>query len=463
MISQQRDPASFRDPSGFVFLKDGTFYRQINICYRDHYDHLVKSGLLAKLTLDRLLLPHEEAEANLACEEGAFKVMKPQRLEFVSYPYEWCFSQLRDAARTTLLVQQQALEHGMTLKDASAYNIQFVRGRPLFIDLLSFQKLPPGQPWVGYRQFCEHFLAPLALASYTDVRLPLLLRLYPDGIPLDLTACLLPWRSILRLTQLVHIHLHARSQKRYADRKVIDRPGRMNKAAHLRLIDNLLAALKGLRWRDGNTGWVDYYQDTNYSPEAWEQKVRITGSYFEFIKPHTAWDLGANTGEFSRLASQKGIKTIAFDKDPGSVEHNYVRCRAESEPNILPLILDLTNPSPAIGWGHQERKSLLARGPVDMVIALALTHHLAVSNNLPLEMIAAFFARICRHLVIEFVPKSDSQVQRLLANREDIFQNYNKQHFETAFENYFRIRDCTPIRSSERVLYLMESLPRWQI
>ena len=290
----------------------------------------------------------------------------------------------------------------------------------------------------------------------------MLFRLYPDGIPLDLATSLLPFRTWLRSAVLIHLHLHAKFQKHYADKRVMDHSGHMNKAALTGLTNNLEGAVKRLRWRDHNTEWVNYYQDTNYSPEAWEHKKKVADSYLDRIKPRVVWDLGANTGEFSRLASRKGISSIACDIDPAAVERSYLQCKAESNANILPLILDLANPSPAIGWENRERKSFLSRGPVDAVLSLALIHHLVISKNLPLEMIAACFARNCRHLVIEFVPKSDSQVKRLLANREDIFHNYNKQSFERAFKVYFSIKDCTTISSSKRILYLMEALPQCQ-
>jgi ribosomal protein L11 methylase PrmA len=166
------------------------------------------------------------------------------------------------------------------------------------------------------------------------------------------------------------------------------------------------------------------------------------------------WDLGANVGRFSRLASDRNIDTVAFDIDPAAVEKNYLDSR-NGETHLLPLLLDLTNPSPGLGWGHEERMSLLERGPVDLVMALALIHHLAISNNVPLEQLARFFSRVGQWLIMEFVPKSDSQVQRLLATREDIFSNYSQSGFEQAFERYFTIRRSVQVEGSERTLYLM--------
>lgn len=214
---QDKVAGSFRDPSGFVFVRNHVLFRQVNQQYRVHYDHLMDSGLYQRLLGDGLLVPHTEADGALAVSDDAYKVIQPEAIPFISYPYEWCFSQYKDAALTTLAIQKRALEFGMSLKDASAYNIQLLRGKPVLIDTLSFELYPEGQPWVAYRQFCQHFLAPLALMSYRDMRLGQLMSTYIDGIPIDLASTLLPFRSRFRLALLLHIHLHARSQRRYAD------------------------------------------------------------------------------------------------------------------------------------------------------------------------------------------------------------------------------------------------------
>jgi ribosomal protein L11 methylase PrmA len=212
-----------------------------------------------------------------------------------------------------------------------------------------------------------------------------------------------------------------------------------------------------MNWRPAGTEWSDYYKDTNYSHDAMNHKQRLVEAYLSESKPHTVWDLGANTGVFSRIAAAKNIDTIAFDVDPAAVEKNYRQMRENKETKILPLCLDLTNPSPAIGWANEERLSLIERGPADTVLALALIHHLAISNNVPFSHIAAFLSQICRFLIIEFVSKNDSQVQRLLRSREDIFPDYNQDHFEAAFGDFFSIRKRERIADTERTLYLIEN------
>jgi ribosomal protein L11 methylase PrmA len=462
MKSSQRLAASFRDPSGFLFTRDDTLYRQVNRDYQENYEHLMDSGLYTELIDAGLLIHH--AETSIAPEEvsSAFKVIQPEPVHFISYPYEWCFSQLKDAALATLAVQKIALKHDMSLKDCSAYNIQFHHGAPVLIDSLSFEVYREGEPWVAYRQFCQHFLAPLALMAHRDIRLNQLLRVYIDGIPLDLASRLLPRRTMMKLGLLSHIHLHAASQRRYAD-KAIEKESisrRMSRTAFYGLIDSLETSVRGLKWEITETEWGDYYEVThNYTADALEHKQQLVDGFLTRVKPQIVWDLGANVGLFSRLASKRGIRTLAFDIDPTAVELNYRTCKSEGNETLLPLLLDLTNPSPALGWHNRERLALHERGPADVVLALALIHHLTISNNVPLDMLAQYFRPLSPWLIIEFVPKSDPQVQRLLSTREDIFPNYTQAGFEQAFESSYSIRESTPVEGMERVLYLMEGRP----
>lgn len=402
-----------------------------------------------------LIIPHQEVSRDLAQSQSAYKVIAPEEIDFISYPYEWSFSQLKDAALITLKIQQIAVDKGMMLKDASAYNIQFKGGKPVFIDTLSFEKCDMHRPWVAYRQFCQHFLAPLALMSYTDIRLSQLLRIFIDGIPLDLASSLLPRRTKFSFALLSHIHLHARSQSSYSDKQTQKKDQKISSMGFIGLMNSLRKAVERLTWQPSGTEWSEYYDDTNYSQEAFSQKQELAASFLDQIDGKTAWDLGANTGVFSRIASKKGFQTISFDVDFSAVEKNYLECVKDGEKNILPLVLDLTNPSPDIGWHNRERSSAVNRGPADTVLALALLHHLAISNNLPFLMIARFLADICHSLIIEFIPKEDSQVQRLLASREDIFPDYDQHHFEEEFKKIFHIEKFRKIEPSQRILYHM--------
>ena len=460
MNQNKRESASFRDPSGFLFWREGVLFRQINQTYKDNYSLLIKSGLYQSLVDDGLLIPHEEVNTEPYEPEKAYRVICPERIPFISYPYEWSFGQLKDAALITLAIQKHSLDFGMTLKDSSAYNIQFWRGKPILIDTLSFEIYEESKPWVAYRQFCQHFLAPLALMSLRDVRLNQLLRTYIDGIPLDLASKLLPFRTHFNFPLLTHIHLHAITQKRYAGKKIdLDSSNRVvNKTGMLGIISSLESIIRQLNWNPEETEWADYDSTHNYTDASFKHKKLIVKTYLERVSPETVWDLGANTGVFSRLASQQMINTVAFDIDPGAVELNYRKSVAGNEKYLVPLILDMTNPSPDLGWHNQERRSLIKRGSPDLLLALALVHHLVIANNVSFDYVARFMADLSHWLIIEFVPKEDPQTQRLLSSREDIFVDYSQKSFEKVFGIYFQIEDSVVIKNTKRKLYLMKKI-----
>ena len=450
--------SSFRDPSGFLFFENEVLYRQINQEYKNEYEHLMDSGLYKRLVDSKLLIPHTEADMISPNKEKLYKIIKPEPIPFISYPYEWCFSQLKNAAITTLEIQKIAIDYNMTLKDASSYNIQFRQGKPILIDTLSFEKYQEGQTWKPYKQFCQHFLAPLALMSQKDIRLNQLFRIYIDGIPLDLADKLLPSKKLYMFSLLSHIHLHAKSQKHYENKDIKIKTRKMPRNSFVGIIESLHSGIKKLKWTPEKTEWGDYYNDTNYSQGSFEEKIQTVSKFLDKTKAKLVWDLGANTGIFSRLASKKDIETISFDIDPAAVEKNYLTCIQEADTKLLPLLLDLTNPSSSMGWNSVERNSFVERGPADVVIALALIHHLTISNNIPLFNLAEFFHGICNYLIIEFIPKTDSQVKRLLLTREDIFVDYNQQNFENEFKKFFSVYESKKLNNSERILYLFKKL-----
>ena len=448
--------SSFRDRSGFLFYYENEIYRIINFSYKKQYEKFMNSELYQKLEEKNLIITHSEIE-NLDIDCDYYKIIKPEKIPFISYPYEWSFSQLKDAALLTLRIQKAAMKYGMTLKDGSAFNIQFHNGHPIFIDTLSFEIYEEGQIWKPYKQFCQHFLAPLALISKKDVRLNLLSKTFIDGIPIDLAAKLLPKTTFGNFGLMAHIHAHAKSQKHYENKDAKIKQKTFSKRSFEGLIESLKSSIEKMAWNEDNTEWGDYYSDTNYTEKSFEEKKQFISLAIDQVKPKLVWDMGANTGVFSRLASTKGINTISYDIDPLAVEKNYLLSSQNSEQNILPLILDLTNPSSGIGWNHNERMSIIQRGPADMVFALALVHHLAISNNVPLNKLAEFFSQISKFLIIEFVPKSDSQVKRLLLTRDDIFENYDEKNFEIEFSKFFKIIDSKKILDSERTIYIMEN------
>ncbi len=465
-----------RDPSGFIFKHNKKIYRAINYSYKQNYEYLIQSGLYEKLTSENLLIRHAELNKEDFPFVGdtfgnCYKIISPVEIEFISYPYEWSFEQLKDAAITTLLIQKYALEYNMSLKDASSYNIQFLNCKPIFIDTLSFEIYKEGYPWIAYKQFCQHFLAPLLLVKYKDVRLHKLTGNFVDGIPLDLTNSLLPVRSKLNPKIFLHISLHSKAQKKFEGKKIDFQKGRFSKQSFYGLIDNLLNLVKNLqlvqkeskRSSDSTLNWLKYYEESILNSNYLNNKIQLVNNILEKEKPRTLWDLGSNIGTISKIAAEKNIKVICFDSDPMVIDKIYLDCKARGEPNILPLILDLVNPSSASGWMSSERTSFLERSSADMIMALALIHHLAIANNIPLGSLADFFSKISKKLLIEFIPKKDPNVELLLRNREDIFLQYDQSNFEREFEKYFRIilreqiETSGPASGTGRILYLMES------
>lgn len=446
---------SFRDPSGRVFEDDGHILRTINDCYRDHWNHCVNSGLLLEV-VEKNWLP---AFTECIPPPGDWKCLDVKKIPFISYPYEWCFSQLKDAALLTLELQCAAIEKGMILKDASAYNVQFCGSKPIFIDLLSFEIWQEGAPWQAYRQFCMHFLAPLVLSTHVGLWCNNFSRLWIDGLSLPHTCALLPWHVRLRPGLALHLFAHAYMERRHADaRKSASkaRTVRLAKSSLHNLIISLQNTIKGAKLPKHKTQWGDYYDDTNYSKSAAAAKLAIVERISaEHNYGRLAVDFGANTGVYSKALAPHFAQVLAVDIDPLAVERHYRSLKKDGPDNILPLVIDLGNPSPSLGWACKERDSFQHRCNADFVMALALIHHLVIAAGIPLQQVAAFFASLLPSggdLLIEFVPKEDSQVQRLLAAREDIFADYTLEAFRKVFSCAFIEQALFALPDSSRTL-----------
>jgi SAM-dependent methyltransferase len=452
------DRGSFRDPGGFVFTHEGRVRRQINQAFADRWDAFASSGLLEDLQANRLLIGHETLGLDEAFSpSNAYAVIEPEQIELVSYPYEWSFQELKDAALLTLEAQTVASRKGQALRDASAYNVQFHRGRPILIDTLSFEEDVPERPWIGYRQFSEHFLAPLAMMAYRDVRCGLMLREFIDGIPVDLASTLLPGRTKLNLGLASHIHAHAGAHRRHVSSsgrspRPLPRTSPFRKAA---LIDNLRRTIEALAWTPGGTPWADYADNTSYAAQAAASKDELVRRYLQAAGGRVVWDLGANVGRFSAIAAELGRQVIAWDIDPAATDLHYREVRRTGQSSVLPLLGDLANPSPGLGWANAERRSLFERANADVVLALALVHHLAIGRNIRLSMIADVFARLAPQLIVEFIPESDPMVQQLIGNRDDVLPYLSIQGFRDVFAARFDVIDDTPISSSGRRLLRM--------
>lgn len=449
--------SSFRDPSGFVFEKEGVLYRQVNLIFKESFDHFISSGCYTALVAKGLLIPHQEIEGNLTGSPDYYKTLQPESLPFISYPYEWSFDMLKDASLLTLQMLKEAIHYGLILKDATPFNIQWYQGKLIFIDTLSFEKYNKEEPWVAYRQFCECFLSPLLLMHYAKTSLQELQLAYPKGIPLAVTKSLLPFKSRLSLHIYLHIHLHARVSSRKTNEA--KSAAKFSKQKMLNLITSLETLIMKLQAPHLQTTWSDYYDEAAQRMTYLENKKEIIRKWVNNLTGvKTAADLGANDGVFSKLLSAQSIYVLATDFDPLCINNLYKEIKKNKELLIQPFVLDLSNPSPSIGVNNNERVSFLQRAKVDLVLALAVIHHLAIGENMGFEKCAELFSHTGHHLIIEFVPKEDDKIQLMLYQRKDIYSFYTPANFEAAFSQYFRIKEKQAIPDSLRTLYLFEKI-----
>ena len=450
---------SFRDPSGQVFNIEGRIYRSISEAGADDFVAARDAGIYDKLIDEGLLIAHEEIDVPNPAPEGTEYCLMHPRLTMVSYPWEWPFSMLKDAALMHLEAMEKLLPLGFWLRDASAFNAQFDGGRVRLIDTLSIGRRPPDSPWVAYGQFCSHFLGPLALAAYGDIRTLSLWRNYIDGYPLDLVTGFLPFWRRYRPGLFMHLILHARAQV-MADRKEdIGKTKAVKKAkvsdrGLIGIVRSLHKTIKNIKWKHSTEIWEGYREFRTYQNEDVAKKSNYVEKVVKRLQPGVVWDLGANTGEFSLIAASHGSFVVSIDGDPACTEQLYKKVSTETKlRNVLPLTMDLANPSPGLGWRGRERFNIEDRGPADLVLALALVHHLVFSCCVPLSMMADWFGSLGNYLLVEFVPPSDPMVKKLLENRGKEHLPYDLDVFRSGFNKIFDFVDQTDLRNG-RMLFL---------
>ena len=444
-----KEPSSFRDPDSILEFDSEFYYRKMSVNYLPHYLHFKSSGLKDKLVNEGYILPFEEIIDESPNIGFTNQVLKTEKIPFISYPYEWSFSQLKAAAIKTLKINLIALEYGMILKDSSAYNIQFIGSKAIFIDISSFEIYQSNSLWAGYQQFCRHFLAPLLLASYKDVRLIKLLIINIDGIDLSFVRKLLPIKSFLNSGVFLHIILNTTGVKTTSNKKIKLKEQGLNS-----ILVHLTDTIEKLRLKNKNSEWADYYNNTNYSDSGLLQKASIIETFIKKLNVKTALDAGANDGKFSKLLSSSSIYTVSTDIDELAVEKNFIDALMDENDNLLTLQLNLANPTPSIGWDNTERKSFYDRAKFDLVLALAVVHHFVITYDLSFEMIAKKFSQIGKYLIIEFPLPEDDKVQFISRNKPTQFSSYNIENFKSAFEMYFLELDSKFIESNSRVIFL---------
>ena len=448
----QTNPASYRDNSGFVFKQNEQVYRNIHPSYESHYLRLMNSGLYAELVKSKKLIPHQEITNTTEFNFTDGKVLLPEQIPFISYPYEWSFNMWKDAALLTVQIALAALQKEMILKDATPFNVQFVHGKPIFIDTLSFENYEAGKPWIAYHQFSECFLAPLLLMHYCHPDTNKLFTVYPNGIPMRVLVSLLPKSSKWNMGTFLHVHLQLKFAGKQQQKAKTQ--NNFSKQKLELLLKGLESFVQKLSPKKVKTTWDVYYTDTILGNDYLKAKTTLVKSFSNFVEFKTVIDLGANDGHFSLLFNEDK-NVIATDADSNCINDLYLKIKKESISNILPLVNDLTVPSPAIGWANTERESITARLKADMVLALALVHHLAIAKNIPLHFIADWLHPMGEHLIIEFVPKEDEKVKILLQNRKDIFDNYSLENFRSIFTKKYKIVREEKVGNTNRILFLM--------
>ncbi len=448
-----RNPASFRDPSGFVFQENGRIRRAVTAYGLDNARAVRTTGLLDRLIDADLLIAEEEVATTLDGRPDVRLVLEHPTLPFISYPYEWSFLGLQAAALLHLDIQIQALDAGVMLTDASAYNIQFVGARPIFIDHLSFRPYREGELWAGHRQFCEQFIHPLLLRSLFGIEFQPWYRGRPDGIAGEDVARLLKLRHALRWNVLVNVVLPAKLQ-RIATRQRVEarlRRGYLSRGALREMLSSLRRWIQRMRPKGiDSTRWVNY-ELTIPAEEAAAVSTFVT-RFVHRVAPRMLWDLGCNAGRYSEVALAAGAEyAVGLDYDAGAVNKAFSRAR-DGRLQFLPLYVDLLNPTPKQGWQERERENLLGRTSADALLAIAVVHHLAITRNAPLEEIVAMLTDLAPEGVVGFVPCTDQRGQSLFHGREDMFRSYTLENFLVLLRSRARIVRQETLPGSERVL-----------
>jgi SAM-dependent methyltransferase len=455
------EPGSFRDRTSRVFYHADGVFRALNSQASQEWRKLSSTAFFQRFVNEGKLIHTEQIETSIGSalipEAGWETVLKHQTIPFVSYPYEWCFGMLKDAALLQLELLQAALAEDMTLKDASPFNVQWIGTHPVFIDIPSFERLVAGEPWVGYRQFCQLFFYPLLLQAYKDMPFQPWLRGNLEGIEAAQCARLLSVRDRFRPGVLAHVYLQAKAQAAYAqtarDLKSELRQVGFHKALIQANVSRLQKTIQNLTWHRSRSAWSEYEHHAPYLNTDREQKVAFVRRVVQTHPWRLVWDLGCNTGTFACLAAENARSVVAMDIDPLVIERLYQTLKIENNNKILPLVNNLADPSPNLGWRGQERRALTARGKPDLILCLALIHHVVIGAHVPLDEFLNWLASIGSSLVIEFVTRDDPMVRGLLRNKADHYNDYNLAYFEHHLAASYEIGAREPLSSGTRILY----------
>ena len=455
------NPGSFRDRDGRVYHFQERVFRGLSESALENFRQLRGKSFYTKLAesgkvIGTREIPGEENPLPSVVKTQWAGFLEHDPVPVISYPYEWSFSMLKAAASLQLHLIERAVSNGFMLKDATPYNIQFVNLKAVFIDIPSFEPLQPGEPWSGYRQFCEMFLFPLFLQAYKGCNFQPFMRAAINGVDVQAASALFGFRDRFRKGVLSHVWLQSKLDRRYGGsseniRSSLKSAG-FNHELILANVRKLQKLVQGLDWEATGSEWGDYAEFHNYSDDDHVRKENFIRDAITAEKPDTVWDIGCNTGQFSRIAAAKCRQVVATDIDHLAVERLYLD---ENTPdNILPLVHNVADPSPNWGWRNRERTDLQSRSRPDLVLCLALIHHVVISANIPLEEFIDWLAGLTNKLVIEYVSRKDDKVQTLLRNKEDKYQDYSRDSLEANLKRHFDIRQQQEVNNGDRTLYL---------
>ncbi len=457
------EPGSYRDRTGRIFYSQGQVFRALTARALPEWEALRATRFFPRLIGAGKVVRTEQVPPGPDLPAGTWAaVLRHERIPFISYPYEWCFGMLKEAALLQLELLEAALDEDLSLKDATPYNVQWHGSLPVFIDLLSFHRLREGEPWLGYRQFCELFLFPLFLESYKGIPFQPWLRGSLEGIPPADFLALLSKRDLFRPGVLTHVYLHAQSQRRYDENRDVDVKRQLAAAGFQKqLIQANVRGLRrlvgGLEMRQRESLWSRYGTDSGYAEADRQEKERFLREALGSRRWRLVWDLGANTGTYSLLAAETADYVVALDADRIAVETLYRELRARGTANVLPMVGNVADPSPGIGWRGTERKTLPERGQPELILGLALIHHLVIGANLGMADVLDWLAGLAPYLVLEFVPRDDPRVQQLLRHRDDPYEDYDLAPFEAALAASFEVMQCRQLPLGDRILYFARS------
>ncbi len=453
------DSGSFRDRSARVFTSGEQVYRALSNEAYANWQQVSKQPFFLQRSLAGQIVGSEELSSDerqkFLLPGNVAAVLRHERIPFISYPYEWSFAMLRQAALVHLELLTDAVSSGLILKDASPYNVQFRGSQPVFIDLGSFTPLVPGEPWLAYRQFCEMMLFPLLLQAYRGVDFQTILRSQLEGIPARQFIQWMRWSDLFRpgvftngwLQSVLESKTQAAPGSTVSD---LQKSG-FNLQMIERMLKNLKRIIERLKWVPRQTQWTSYNDTLSHVADDSPAKSEFVHNICRTKQRRLVWDLGCNDGRYSKIASQQASTVIAMDQDHACVDHLF-NSSFESRSNILPLCIDLANTSPAQGWRGHERKRLEDRGRPDLVICLGIIHHMVLAANIPLPDVVDWLASLGGELILEFPSKQDAMVRALLRNKHDQYEDYSLEHLESELQKHFRIQQRQSLPSGERTL-----------